>query len=158
MLPQKQVLCFVDIFSISVCLDCSLERCMHLLAFCLWLKFWEMIDEDGLSTKDMGLYLKKGKYQNQKWGRFRNVKHVHRPTLVTNLVSDLDQISRRSVLFRKSIRNSCHLINMHSPDNKVYICFLSVLQIMPMALLAIHWLYSILYFNLGTFYLFYIVN
>ncbi len=65
---------------------------MNLFAFCLWLKFWEMIDEDGLSTKDIGLYLNKDKNQNQKQGSFRNVKRVHHPSLVTNLVSDLDQM------------------------------------------------------------------
>ncbi len=51
-----------------------------------------MIDEDGLSTKDIGLYLNKDKNQNQKRGSFRNVKRVHHPSLVTNLVSDLDQM------------------------------------------------------------------
>lgn len=59
---------------------------MHLVAFCLWLKFWEMIDEDGLSAKDIILF-EYGQISDQKWASFRNVYH---PSLVTNLVSDLD--------------------------------------------------------------------
>lgn len=59
---------------------------MHLVAFCLWLKFWEMIDEDGLSAKDIILF-EYGQISDQKWASFRN---VYNPSLVTNLVSDLD--------------------------------------------------------------------